>query len=154
MVWRSFIPKFPYSESCYVPKIPYSERPSTIWILCYEDSLVRSSSSPKGAMFQTSIFRKSPLPHTHTGSILRRSYSPKFPSSKIAMFRRFYLPASPVVYGFCVTKVLPDDILIFRGKFFYNTGTVHLFCYNDETINKVFHWCSYDLDMSCYYNVY
>ena len=90
MVRRSFIPKFLYSESCYVPKIPYSERPSTIWILCYEDSLVRSSSSPKGAMFRTSIFRKSPLPHT--GSILRRSFSPKFPSSKIAMFRRFYLP--------------------------------------------------------------
>ena len=45
MVRRSFIPKFLYSESCYVPKIPYSERPSTIWILCYEDSLVRSSSS-------------------------------------------------------------------------------------------------------------
>ena len=76
MVRRSFITKFLYSESCYVPKIPYSERPSTIWILCYEDSLVRSSSSPKGAMFRTSIFRKSPLPHT--GSILRRSFSPKF----------------------------------------------------------------------------
>ena len=71
MVRRSFIPKFLYSESCYVPKIPYSERPSTIWILCYEDSLVRSSSSPKGAMFRTSIFRKSPLPHT--GSILRKN---------------------------------------------------------------------------------
>ena len=90
MVRRAFIPKFLYSESCNVPKIPYSERPSTIWILCYEDSLVRSSSNPKGAMFRTSIFRKSPLPHT--GSILRRSFSPKFPSSKIAMFRRFYLP--------------------------------------------------------------
>ena len=77
MVRRSFIPKFLCSESCYVPKIPYSERPSTIWMLCYEDSLVRSSSSPKGAMFRTSIFRKSPLPHT--GSILRRSFSPKFP---------------------------------------------------------------------------
>ena len=77
MVRRSFIPKFLYSESCYVPKIPNSERPTTIWILCYEDSLVRSSSSPKGAMFRTSIFRKSPL--THTGSILRRSFSPKFP---------------------------------------------------------------------------
>ena len=77
IVRRSFIPKFVFSESCYVPKIPYSERPSTIWILCYEDSLVRSSSSPKGAMFRTSIFRKSPLPHT--GSILRRSFSPKFP---------------------------------------------------------------------------
>ena len=64
MVRRSFIPKCLCSESCYVPKIPYSERPSTIWILCYEDSLVRSSSSPKGAMFRTSIFRKSPLPHT------------------------------------------------------------------------------------------
>ena len=72
MVRRSFIPKFLYSEICYVPKIPYSERPSTIWILCYEDSLVRSSSSPKGAMFRTSIFRKPPLPHT--GSILRRSF--------------------------------------------------------------------------------
>ena len=90
MVRRSFIPKSPFSESCYVPKIPYSERPSTIWILCYEGSLVRSSSSPKGAMFRTSIFRKSPLPHT--GFILRRSFSPKFPSSKISMFRRFYLP--------------------------------------------------------------
>ena len=77
MVRRSFIPKFLYSESFYVPKIPYSERPSTIWILCYEDSLVRSSSSPKDAMFRTSIFRKSPLPHTV--SILRRSFSPKFP---------------------------------------------------------------------------
>ena len=77
MVRRSFIAKFLCSESCYVPKIPYSERPSTIWILCYEDSLVRSSSSPKGAMFRTSIFRKSPL--SHTGSILRRSFSPKFP---------------------------------------------------------------------------
>ena len=77
MVRRSFIPKFLYSESCYVPKIPYSGKPSTIWILCYEDSLVRSSSSPKGAMFQTSIFRKSPLPPF--GSILRRSFSPKFP---------------------------------------------------------------------------
>ena len=77
MVRRSFIPKFLYSESCYVPKIPYSERPSTIWILCYEDSVVRSSSSPKGAMFRTSIFRKSPLPHT--GSVLRRSFSPKSP---------------------------------------------------------------------------
>ena len=42
---KVFIPKFLYSESCNVPKIPYSERPSTIWILCYEDSLVRSSSS-------------------------------------------------------------------------------------------------------------
>ena len=52
MVRRSFIPKFLYSESCYVPKIPYSERPFTIWILCYEDSLVRSSSSPNGAMFR------------------------------------------------------------------------------------------------------
>ena len=77
MVRRSFIPKFLYSESCYVPKIPYSERPSTIWILCYEDFLVRTSSSPKGAMFRTSVFRKSPLPHTC--SILRRSFSPKFP---------------------------------------------------------------------------
>ena len=77
MVRRSFIPKFLYSESCYVPKIPYSERPSIIWILCYEDSLVRSSSSPKGAMFRTSIFRKAALPHT--GYILRRSFSPKFP---------------------------------------------------------------------------
>ena len=84
MVRRSFIPKFLYSESCYVPKILYSERPSTIWILCYEDSLVRSSSSPKGAMFRTSIFRKSPLPHTD--SILSST------SSKIAMFRTFYLP--------------------------------------------------------------
>ena len=77
MVRRSFIPKVLYSESCYVPKIPYSGRPSTIWILCYEDSSVRSSSSPKGAMFRTSMFRKSPL--SHTGSILRRSFSPKFP---------------------------------------------------------------------------
>ena len=73
MVRRSFIPRFLYSESCYIPKIPYSERPSSIWILCYEDSLVRSSSSPKGAMFRTSIFRKSLLPHT--GSILRRSFN-------------------------------------------------------------------------------
>ena len=62
MVRRSFIPKSLYSESCYRPKIPYSERPSTIWILCYEDSLVRSSSSPRGAMLRTSIFRKSPSP--------------------------------------------------------------------------------------------
>ena len=77
MVRRSFIPKFLFSESCYVPKIPYSERPSTIWILCCAGSLVRSSSSPKGAMFRTSVFRKSPLPHT--GSILRRTFSPKFP---------------------------------------------------------------------------
>ena len=77
VVRMSFIPKFRYSESCYVPKIPYSERPSTIWILCYEGSLVRSSSGPKGAMFRTSIFRKSPLPHT--SSTLRRSFSPKFP---------------------------------------------------------------------------
>ena len=77
MVRRSFIPKFLFSQSSYVPKIPCSERPSTIWILCCEGSLVRSSSSPKGAMFRTSIFRKSPLPHT--GSILRRSFSPKFP---------------------------------------------------------------------------
>ena len=44
MVRRSFIPKFLFSESCYVPKIPYSERPSNIWILCCEGSLVRSSS--------------------------------------------------------------------------------------------------------------
>ena len=77
MVRTSFIPKSLYSESCYVPKIPYSERPSTIWILCCEGSLVRSSSSPKGAMFRTSIFRKSPFPHT--GSISWRSFSPKFP---------------------------------------------------------------------------
>ena len=77
MVRRSFIPKFFYCESCYVPKITYSDMPSTIWILCYEGSLVRSLSSPKGAMFRTSIFRNSPLPHT--GSILRRSFSPKFP---------------------------------------------------------------------------
>ena len=77
VVRRSFIPKFLHSESCYVPKIPYSERPSTIWILCYADSQLRSSSSPEGAMFRTSIFRKSPLPNT--GSILRRSFSPKFP---------------------------------------------------------------------------
>ena len=77
VVRRTFIPKFLYSECCYVPKIPYSERPSTIWILCYEGSLVRSSSGPKGAMFRTSIFRKSPLPHT--SSTLRRSFSPKFP---------------------------------------------------------------------------
>ena len=91
MVRMSFIPKFLYYESCYVPKIPYSERSSIIWILCYEDSLVRSSSSPKGAMFRPSIFRKSPLPHT--ASILY--YIPlvrSSPSSKIAMFRRFYLP--------------------------------------------------------------
>ena len=90
MVRRSFIPKFLYSESCYVPKIPYSERPSTIWILCYEDSLVRSSSSPKGAMFRISIFRKSPLRVLtlyYEGPLVRSS-----PSSKIAMFRRFYLP--------------------------------------------------------------
>ena len=89
MVRRSFIPKFLYSESCYVPKIPYSERSSTIWILWYEDSLVRSSSSPKGAMFRTSLFRKSPLPIRvlyYEGPLVRSS-----PSSKIAMFRRFYL---------------------------------------------------------------
>ena len=90
MVRRSFIPKFLYSENYYVPKIPYSERPSTIWILCFEDSLVRSSSNPKGAMFRTSIFRKSPLPIRvlyYDGPLVRSS-----PSSKIAMFRRFYLP--------------------------------------------------------------
>ena len=129
MVRRSFIPKFLYSESCYVPKIPYSERPSTIWILCYEDSLVRSSSSPKGAMFRTSIFRKSSLPIRvlyYEGPLVRKS-----PSSKIAMFRRFYLPnfAPPVVYVFCVTKVFPDDILIFRGTKYYNIATVYFIYY-------------------------
>ena len=110
----------------HIPKGPRDY--GLIWILCYEDSLVRSSSSPKGAMFRTSIFQKSPLPHT--GSILRRSFSPKFPPvlrllcSEDSIFR-----TSPVVYGFCVTKVLPDDILIFRGTKYYNTGTVYLFCY-------------------------
>ena len=59
---------------------------------------------------------------------------------------------SPVVYGFCVTKVLPDDIFIFQGTKYYNIGTVYLFSYN-ASISEVFHWCFYDLDMSCYYDV-
>ena len=87
MVRRSFIPKFLYSESCYVPKIPYSERPSTIWILCYEDSFVRSSSSPKGAMFRSELPYSENRPSPYEGPLIRSS-----PSSKIAIFRRFYLP--------------------------------------------------------------
>ena len=90
MVRRSYVPKFLYSESCYVPKVPYSERPSTIWILCYEGSFVRSSSSPKGAMFRISYSENRPSPIRvlyYEGHLVR---SP--PSSKIAMFRRFYIP--------------------------------------------------------------
>ena len=89
MVRRSFIPKFLYSES-YVPKIPYSERPSTMWILCYEDSLVRSSSSPKGLCSELPYFENRPSPIRvlyYEGPLVRSS-----PSSMIAMFRRFYLP--------------------------------------------------------------
>ena len=136
MVRRSFIPKFLYSESCYVPKIPYSERPSTIWILCYEDSLVRSSSSPKSAMFRTSIFRKSPSSYGfYITKVIESEVPPvlRLLCSEDSIFR-----TSPVVYGFCVTKVLPDDILIFRGTKYYNIGTVYLFCYN-EAISEVFH---------------
>ena len=90
MVRRSFIPKFLYSESCYVPKIPYSERPSTIWILCYEDSLVRSSSSPGMLCSELPYTENRPSPIRvpyYEGPLVRSS-----PSSKIAMFRRFYLP--------------------------------------------------------------
>ena len=90
MVRRSFIPKFLYSESCYVPKIPYSERPPTIWILCYEGSLVRSSSSPKVLCSELpySENRPSPIRVLYYEVPFVRSPS----SSKIAMFRRFYLP--------------------------------------------------------------
>ena len=94
MVRRSFIPKFLYSESCYVPKIPYSERPPTIWILCYEGSLVRSSSSPKVLCSELPYSENRPSPIRvlyYEGPFVR---SPS--SSKIAMFRRFYLPN---VYG-------------------------------------------------------
>ena len=90
MVRRSFIPKFLYSESCYVPKIPYSERPPTIWILCYEGSLVRSSSSPKVLCSELPYSENRPSPIRvlyYEGPFVR---SPS--SSKIAMFRRFYLP--------------------------------------------------------------
>ena len=90
MVRRSFIPKFLYSESCYVPKIPYYERPPTIWILCYEGSLVRSSSSPKVLCSEIpySENRPSPIRVLYYEDPFVRSPS----SSKIAMFRRFYLP--------------------------------------------------------------
>ena len=94
MVRRSFIPKFLYSESCYVPKIPYSERPPTIWILCYEGSLVRSSSSPKVLCSELPYSENRPSPIRvlyYEGPFVR---SPS--SSTIAMFRRFYLPN---VYG-------------------------------------------------------
>ena len=94
-VRRLFSPK-PFEVAMfrrtYGPKVLYYEVPLLRKLLCSEhsifrkalhymdsmlqDSLVRSSSSP-GAMFRTSIFRKSPLPHT--GCILRRSFSPKFP---------------------------------------------------------------------------
>ena len=90
MVRRSFIPKFLYSESCYVPKSPYSERPPTIWILCYEGSLVRSSSSPKVLCSELPYSENRPSPIRvlyYEGPFVR---SPS--SSKIAMFRRFYLP--------------------------------------------------------------
>ena len=90
MVRRSFIPKFLYSESCYVPKIPYSERPPTIWILCYEGSLVRSSSSPKVLCSELPYSENRPSPIRvlyYEGPFVR---SPS--SSKIAMFRRFYVP--------------------------------------------------------------
>ena len=90
MVRRSFIPKFLYFESCYVPKIPYSERPPTIWILCYEGSLVRSSSSPKVLCSELPYSENRPSPIRvlyYEGPFVR---SPS--SSKIAMFRRFYLP--------------------------------------------------------------
>ena len=90
IVRRNFIPKFLYSESCYVPKIPYSERPPTIWILCYEGSLVRSSSSPKVLCSELPYSENRPSPIRvlyYEGPFVR---SPS--SSKIAMFRRFYLP--------------------------------------------------------------
>ena len=90
MVRRSFIPKFLYSESCYVPKIPYSERPPTIWILCYEGSLVRSSSSPKVLCSELPYSENRPSPIRvlyYEGPFVR---SPS--SCKIAIFRRFYLP--------------------------------------------------------------
>ena len=91
VVRRSFIPKSILSESCYVPKIPYSERTSTIWILCYEGSLVRISSSPNGALFRRFHMPKitSPLYQFYItkGSLVRSSSS-----SKVAMLRRFYFP--------------------------------------------------------------
>ena len=81
MLRRTCGPKVFYAEvhlvrRIYVPKIPYSERTTNIWILCYEGSLVRSFSSPKGLCSEDSIFWKSP-PH-YTGSILRRFFNPKF----------------------------------------------------------------------------
>ena len=60
VVRRSFIPMFIWSEGCYIPRSPYSERPSTIWILCYEDFLFRSSTSLTGSMFRRFHIPKSP----------------------------------------------------------------------------------------------
>ena len=81
----------------------------------------------------------------YEGPLVRSS-----PSSKIAMFRRFYLPNfTRSIRIFCYE----GSSWYLRGKKYHNIGTVYLFCYN-ESISEVFHWCSYDLDMSCYYNVY
>ena len=95
MVRRTYGPKVLYSEVPLLRKLLRSEdyilrKALHYIILCYEDSLVRSSFSPKGAMFRTSIFRNRPSPIWvlyYEGPLVRSS-----PSSKIAMFRRFYLP--------------------------------------------------------------
>ena len=57
----------------------------------------------------------------YEGHLVRSS-----PSSKIAMLRRFYLPNFARSIRICVTKVLPDYILIFLGTKCYNIGTVYL----------------------------
>ena len=138
----------------YIPRVHWSEgslvRSHLKW-LWSEEPMVRRSFIPKFLYSESCYVPK--IPHSERPSTIWILYYEgplvrSYPSSKIAMFR-----TSPVVYVFCVTKVLPDDILIFRGTKYYNIGTVYLFCYN-ETISEVFHWYSYDLDMSCYYNVY
>ena len=105
VVRRSFIPKFILSEGWFVPKIRYSEKPSTIWILCPEGSLVRSSSSPKGAMFRRFYIPKRAPP-------LYGFYITKVIRSEVPLVRRLLCSedtifrTSPAVHGFCVTKFL------------------------------------------------
>ena len=63
-------------------------------------------------------------------AMVRRTYGPKVLYSEVPLLRKLLCSedsifrTSPVVYGFCVTKFFPDDILIFRGTKYYNIGTV------------------------------
>ena len=107
MVRRSYIPKFLYSESCYVPKIPYSERPPTIWILCYEGSLVRSSSSPKVLCSELPYSENRPSPYEFYITKVLLSEVP--PALRLLCSEDSIFRTSPVVYGLCVAKVLYSE---------------------------------------------